>query len=171
MNTWEKVIGVVREMMIDRGISEWKESPMQPDMYIAGENKILVYLCKTEKCNIESVKHIIYQLQQHKIKRGLVVFQKIITSSAKKAIDHLQEYCLEMFETRELQYNPTRHRLYSSHIRMSKEQIQKELPNMKPSLFPILLRNDMISRYFHFTKGDVVRIHRKNDSIAYRVVK
>jgi DNA-directed RNA polymerase I, II, and III subunit RPABC1 len=131
----------------------------------------LVFLCKTEKFNIESVKYLLFQLQQHKLRHGILVYQTIITSSAKKAIDHLLDYTIEQFETKEVMYNPTKHRFYCLHERLLKEKITDELPRIGLQSLPVLLRTDTISRYFRFQKGDVIRIQRKNGAIAYRLVK
>lgn len=159
---------MVREMMEDRGCGAWEESQSNPDIYLAGT--ILVFFSKHEKFNIETVKQVVYELQEHKKKHALIVYQNIITSSAKKAIEHLQEYTLETFEKKELQFNPTKHRLYCPHQRLDKNQIPVKIKNELQSL-PILLRTDIISRYFRFQRGDVIKIQRKNGSIAYRLVK
>jgi DNA-directed RNA polymerase subunit H (RpoH/RPB5) len=99
----------------------------------------------------------------------MIVYQNLITSSAKKAIEHLQDYTMELFEKKELQFNPTRHRLYCPHTKLPKDSL--EVPVGQVPLLPVLLRTDMIARYFHFKRGDVIRVQRKNQSLAYRVVK
>ena len=118
---------------------------------------------------MEGVKYAVYQLQQHRLKHAIVVYQNIITSSAKKAMEHLQDYVLEMFEKKELQFNPTRHRLYSPHIKIDKNS--NEVPKDQIVNLPVLLRTDVICRYFHFHRGDIIKIHRWNGSLAYRVEK
>lgn len=162
------ILQTLQEMMKDRGETGWQLSENTDNVYIAGNT--LIYLAKSEKFNIETMKNVIFQLQQHKMSHGLVVYQNIITSLAKKAIDHLQEFTIETFEKKELKYNPTHHRFYCPHTALSKEFIKKEIKTSLSSL-PILLRSDVISRYFGFQKGQVIRIERKNGSIAYRLVK
>jgi len=164
----EKTTSNLRQMMRDRGFDDWEESA--PDFLVSGNSKILIYVCPMEKFNIEGMKYMVYQLQQHKLRHGIIVYHNILTSSARKAIENLTDYTLELFEKKELQYNPTHHRLYCPHTIIPKEDVQKEL-RVPVSSLPILLRNDVISRYFRFLKGDVIRIVRKNGSVAYRLVK
>jgi DNA-directed RNA polymerase subunit H (RpoH/RPB5) len=169
---WERVIEVVQEMMTDRCFTT-RKSPMENILiYEDTQGKqIMIFMCKTEKFNIENVKYFIYLLQQYSMKHGIIIYNNIITSSAKKALDHLMDYTIEIFEKKELQYNVTRHRLFCPHIRIPREEIDKEIAPVHVQQFPVLLRNDMISRYYHFTRGDIIRIHRKNGSIVYRIVK
>jgi DNA-directed RNA polymerase subunit H (RpoH/RPB5) len=68
-------------------------------------------------------------------------------------------------------YNPTKHRFYCPHERLPKDKITEEIPRIGLQSLPVLLRTDMVSRYFRFQKGDVIRIQRKNGAIAYRLVK
>jgi len=168
--SWERCIETIKEMLTDRGYVVWLDID-SISVCSTRDNKshIMVYTCHSEKFNIEGVKYAIYQLQQHKLKHIIIVYQNIITSSAKKAIEHLQDYTMELFEKRELQFNPTRHRLYSPHTKISKND--NEIPIDQVNLLPILLRSDVIAKYFHFSRGDIIRIQRINGSIAYRIVK
>jgi DNA-directed RNA polymerase subunit H (RpoH/RPB5) len=169
---WEQALDTLKEMLNDRGYSDGLHKlQTSDDIYMVGHKKILVYVCTMEKFNIDSVKYIIYHLQQANMTHGIVIYQNTITSSARKAIEHLQDYILELFEVRELQYNPTRHRLYCPHTRLSKQDLAHELSSIKISSLPVLLRTDVVSRYFRFMKGDIIRVHRHNNSIAYRIVK
>lgn len=165
--SWEKCFDVVREMMADRGHKEWGADGVV--CVFKGEPDVMVFVCQTDKFNIEGVKHTIYEMQQRRLRHAIVVYQNIITSSARKAIEHLHDYTIELFEKKELQYNPTRHRFYCPHTRIPKDS--SEVPVGQTHLLPVLLRTDVIARYFHFSRGDVVRVERKNGSIAYRIVK
>jgi DNA-directed RNA polymerase I, II, and III subunit RPABC1 len=163
-----RTIETLKEMMSDRNQQGWVKSEHSEDVFLSGF--YLIFISKSEKFNIETMKQMIYFLQAHKLTNGIIVYQNIITSLAKKAIEHLQDYNIETFEKKELQYNPTHHRFYCPHTRLKKEDVKKEI-KIELVHLPILLRTDMISRYFGFKKGDVVRIERKNGSIAYRLVK
>ena len=167
--SWEQCFVVIREMMKDRGYMVWEDVDPVVSICSRHNEKIMIYTSKTEKFNIEGVKYAVYQLQQHRLKHAIIIYQNIITSSAKKAIEHLQDYVLEMFEKKELQFNPTRHRLFCPHIRVDKnsDEVSKDqIVNL-----PVLLRTDVVAKYFHFHRGEIIRIQRHNGSIAYRVVK
>lgn len=170
---WEQALVTLKEMLNDRGYGDgMSRIQTSDDIYmVVGHKKILVYVCSMEKFNIDSVKYIIYHLQQANMTHAIVIYQNTITSSARKAIEYLQDYVLELFEVKELQYNPTRHRFYCPHTRLSKQDVASELSSVKISSLPVLLRADVISRYFRFVKGDIIRIRRHNNSIAYRLVK
>lgn len=168
--SWEQCVHVIKEMMVDRGYVVCLDIDA---ISICSTNDntshIMIYMCHTEKFNIEGVKYAIYQLQQHRLKHVLIVYQNIITSSARKAVEHLQDYVIELFEKKELQFNPTRHRLYCPHIMIKKED--NEIPTEQITHLPVLLRTDVICKYFHFHRGDIIKIKRKNGSVAYRIVK
>lgn len=168
--SWDKAMETIKEMMEDRGYGKWVDmNPVKICSTKDDKTHVLIYPCQTDKFNIEGVKFAVYQLQQHHLKHVIIIYQNIITSSAKKAIEHLQDYVVELFEKKELQFNPTRHALYCPHTKISKHN--EEVPSDQIALLPILLRTDVIARYFHFHRGDVIRIIRKNGSIAYRIVK
>lgn len=168
--SWEKSMETINQMMEDREYTQWADvGSIKICSTKDNKSHIMIYPCVTDKFNIEGVKYAVYQMQQHRLKHVLIIYQNIITSSAKKAIDHLQDYVVELFEKKELQFNPTRHSLYCPHIKIDKNQ--DEVPPHQISLLPVLLRTDVIARYFHFHRGDVIRILRKNGSVAYRIVK
>lgn len=167
--SWEKCLTVIREMMTDRGYTIWEDVDPLVSICSKENDRVMIYSSKTEKFNIEGVKYTVFQLQQHRIRHAIIIYQNIITSSAKKAMEHLQDYVLEMFEKKELQFNPTRHRLFCPHIRLDKNS--EEVPKDQISNLPVLLRTDVVAKYFHFHRGDIIRIQRHNGSLAYRVVK
>ena len=167
--SWEKCLTVVREMMNDRGYTEWEEIDPIVSICLKENDRIMIYTSKTEKFNIEGVKYAVFQLQQHRLRHAIIIYQNIITSSAKKAMEHLQDYALEMFEKKELQFNPTRHRLFCPHTRVDKNS--NEVPKDQISNLPVLLRTDVVAKYFYFHRGEIIRIQRHNGSLAYRVVK
>lgn len=168
--SWDRCLETIRQMMVDRGYVVWLDMDAVSICSTQdNQSHIMVYLCHTEKFNIEGVKYAIYQLQQHRLKHALIVYQNLITSSARKAVEHLQDYVVELFEKKELLFNPTRHRLYCPHIKIKKED--NEIPTEQITHLPVLLRADVICRYFHFHRGDIIRVERKNGSVAYRIVK
>lgn len=169
--SWDKVHQVVSEMMSDRGFtSKTEQVPGEVVVFqnpsLPPKKQVLLYCCQNDKFNIESVKFMVHQLNQNQLSHGIIVYQNIITSSAKKAIEHLFDYTIELFDKKELQYNITKHRLYCPHIKLPKSEIPQQAAQL-----PLLLRTDAVSRYFHFSRGDVVQIQRKNGAVAYRLVK
>lgn len=136
------------------------------------ENKKIVIWCYTyEKLNIEGIKEFISILETQKIKHGLLIFYQMITASAKKILKSLYRFEIEIFTLKELQYDITTFEYYCPHILCDKKEREEVLKRFSISELPILLLTDVVSRYFYFHKNDLIRIHRKNGSIIYRIVK
>jgi len=133
-------------------------------------NNTLIFLCRAEKLNIDGVKEMIRLLDTYRIKRGILVYQNSITSSAKKTLDLLDSYDIELFAVHELQYNITKHMYYCKHEKVLDPQELGTLQN-QTAKFPKILSSDPIVRFFGFHKNDILRIHRRDGTIVYRIVR
>ena len=67
-------------------------------------------------------------------------------------------------------YNLTKNRYYNRHEKLNSKDSAQFLTKYGKEI-PGLLKNDIVVRYFNFQKGDVIRIHRNNGTISYRIVK
>jgi DNA-directed RNA polymerase subunit H (RpoH/RPB5) len=130
----------------------------------------LIFLLKAEKLNIDGVKEMIRLLDTHRIKYGVLVYQNSITSSAKKTLDLIGQYKIELFSLQELQYNITQHRYYCRHEKITNLSELGPLQS-QTSKFPKILSTDPVVRFFAFQKNDVLRIHRHDGTIIYRLVR
>jgi len=133
-------------------------------------DNIIFYFYDQEKLNIDAIKEFINVLEQHSITHGMIVYKNIITSSCKKILSNLFKYEIELFFMKELLYDITKFKYYCVHDRLNEKEAKKIKEKFGSSL-PILLKNDPISRYFYFQKNEVIKITRRNGTIAYRVVK
>ena len=90
-----------------------------------------------------------------------------------KIIDDAKEFKIELFHVDELQYNITTHYLVPKHEIHCKKGTKECLKFKKTysDNFPILLRNDPISRFFDYEKGDVIRITDSDGFVSFRIVK
>jgi DNA-directed RNA polymerase subunit H (RpoH/RPB5) len=66
---------------------------------------------------------------------------------------------------RELQFNILTHDLVPLHTKIPKQ------PGEDYSKYPVMKTTDPVARFLGFQGGDVVRIERRDHSIAYRYVK
>lgn len=130
--------------------------------------KIKVFFATGRKLNIELMKSFVANLQQEHIKHAIIVHDHVITSSTKKLLDHLWDIHVELFQMDELQFNITHHELYARHELLGPEDA-RQLKNIMKQL-PIILKSDPVVRYFDYRKSDLLRIHRKDGSLCYRIV-
>lgn len=132
------------------------------DKYLKG------FICQHSKLNIERIKIYIQELETLNIKHCIIIYDDVITSSCKKIFECMVKFAFETFHMNEMQYDITKHDLYNHHEKLTKEELSKLTCISK---FPIILKSDPVARYFHFQRGDVIRVRRKNGIIVYRVVK
>lgn len=131
---------------------------------------LLLWYFRQEKMNIDSIKEFVYRLETSVLQHGIIVYQSAITSSTKKIIDNLFQFRIEIFEMRHLLYDIIAFRYYCPHELVPQEEallLKKKFGHS----FPGLLKTDPVVRYFGFNKGDIIKIFRQNDTIAYRIVR
>lgn len=157
---------VLSEMLNDRGYSiSFEEEP-----YLATtdkhDNKIFVFFSDESKVNINTVKTQISKMTEYCINHSILVYKDVITASALKAIDCLENNRIELFCVKELQYNITKHRLVPKHELYKKDDMKKHIDSL-----PVLMKTDVVVRYYDFKRGDIIEITRPNGFKVYRVVK
>lgn len=133
------------------------------------ENKILVICSDEQKLNMSTIKEILVILEEHSFNHCILIYKESITSSAKKIIETLPAIKIELFSMDELQYNLIEHELVPLHERLEGEEmrfIKKEWG----SKLPTILKNDAVSRYYNYSRGDIIKVTRP-DGIVYRIVK
>ena len=134
------------------------------------EPPVLIFLLGSEKLNIDGVKEMILVMETFQTKHGVMVYQNSVTSSARKALELLYQYRIELFAVHELQYDLTKHMYFCPHEKVSHSSELGHLQTQLPKL-PKILHSDPVVRFFGFKKNDILRIRRPNNTIAYRVVR
>lgn len=171
----KQAVSVVEEMLTDRGynIVYIDRDLNKGESYVIKANKdndwCLCCINHEEKVNIAGIKERISILNRESANRCIIIYRSSVTSTAKKSIDTL-EYNFELFGLNELQLNITRHRLVPRHVRVTEEE-NKMLEEKFKGKLPQMLTSDPVSRYYAFARGEYIRIHRKDGSMMYRVVK
>ena len=166
----ERTKDVLTEMLTDRGYIILDNSVDDKLIAQDSESKLIVLISQVKKLNINIIKEYIKLIELQKIPKCIIVYIDQITASAKKVIQHLKHITIEVFDIEELQYNPTKHRYVPEHIKIEGEEFEYINEKYGKKL-PILLTSDKISRYYNFKKGDIIKIIRDKDIIAYRMVK
>jgi len=79
----------------------------------------------------------------------------------------VQKIIIEVFSLKELQYNITRHKDVPKHIICSnvKKQEILEKYSVGPHQLPIIKLTDPVCRYYNASKGQLVKIIRRSESI------
>jgi DNA-directed RNA polymerase I, II, and III subunit RPABC1 len=171
MNQNEKACSTILEMFSERGYTDIENG----DEYIIAkkENGDGVYAFKNviEKLNIEQIKIVIYKLGEIKISHGIVIHEEKPTSAVKNflADSANTDIKIELFPVVDLQYNPTKHVLVPKHVPLSRREAM-EFRQKYESKIPTLLKTDVISRFYGFERGMIIKIIRP-DTISYRIVK
>ena len=170
MNQFEQVKTTYNEMLTDRGFSLSGFLNEEHQLYDNDDKQIVIFKNDLDKLNIDYIKEYIKILSDNKLKHALIIYKNEITPSAKKVIQNLFQFTIEMFKVDELMFNLTKHRLYNKHIRLN-DNDKKEFIKKYGVQIPVILVTDPVSRYFNFKKGDIIKIERKNDVVSYRIVK
>jgi len=170
---WQRGLFYAQQMLTTRGyeMNDHRSSTLVIGQHQKTHQKILVWCYLFEKLNIEGIKEFISILEEYKIVHGLLIYYQTITASAKKILKSLYRFEIEMFVLKELQYDLTAFDYYCPHILCDADEKKEILKRFSPNELPILLLTDVVSRYFDFKKNDIIRIHRKNGTIIYRIVK
>jgi len=159
----------VNKMMKARGFMFDKK---ENDVYMYDNkksHKLVIWYYNNEKLNIDAIKDFIVILENINITHGIIIYHDCITSSTKKILEHMYKYKIELFSSSEFRFNITEHMFYCHHRKLD----LKEADEIKKSFgtgLPILLKSDPVTRYFNFSKNDIIEISRKN-GFAYRIVK
>lgn len=170
MNQFQIAMNTCNDMLTDRGFVESGVIDDQYKLYQKDINKIIVIISQTDKLNIDYMKEYIKLLSENEIKNCIIVYNNDITPSAKKVVENLFQFSIELFKINELQYNITKHRLYNKHESLNIKE-KHDFIEKYGTKIPVILETDPVCRYFNFKKGDIIRVTRKKDIIVYRIVK
>ena len=157
------------EMLQQRGYEITKDDE---EMFIGkkGSSSIVVFYNTNPKFNVERLQEYISLMEDMSIHHAIVVYKDSVTPVAKKVISELQGMVVELFEEKSLRYNITKHRLVPKHILLSKSECVafKQKYGLK---IPVILTTDPVCRFYNFQRGDIVKIHRLDDYVSFRIVK
>lgn len=133
-------------------------------------NQICAFMANTPKFNVERVQEYISLMHELGITHSIVVYKESATPMAKKVVNSSNEMIIELFTEEELQYNLTKHVLVPLHERLS-EADSEAFKKKYGSKFATILRSDPVSRFYGYSRGDVIKVTRKGGYITYRIVK
>jgi DNA-directed RNA polymerase subunit H (RpoH/RPB5) len=135
-------------------------------------NLVKAYCTPIDKLNVAEIHAKISTMQNEGVTHIILVYNNTPTPTVKTVISNTQNIGLtiELFNAEDLAYNPTKHTLVPLHERLPKDETKVFKERFGKDI-PIILRSDPIARFYNFTKGDVIKITRRNGFISYRIVK
>jgi len=158
------------EMFIQRGYKILDHDDDKITGLKHDNTEICAFISNISKFNVERVQEYMTLMHQLSINHIIIILKETVTQMAKKIINTTNDMKIELFTEEELQYNITKHRLVPLHEKLSNEEsiIFKRNHGTK---FPIILKNDPISRFYAYEKGDIIKITRKNGYVTFRIVR
>ncbi len=165
---------VIMEMLSQRGYTSIEENTESNE--ILAEKKcgdtICVFLTVISKLNVAEIQNRISELQDRGISHGLIIYSGTPTPTVKNVVARTSALgiTIELFNSEDLQFNITKHRLVPLHTPLSKEEVVEFKATYGTSI-PVLLRSDPVCRFYDFSKGDIIKITRKDGFVSYRIVK
>jgi DNA-directed RNA polymerase subunit H (RpoH/RPB5) len=134
------------------------------------KDKIIVFMCE-ENLNIQLLKLYLKILSDIGYNHAIIIYSLKITPSSNKILDTVKNiYEIELFTKDEMSIDFKQYKYYFPHIKVNNE-LKKELITKYGNRLPIILKKDIIIRYFNFKKGDIIKIIRDNNYITYKIVK
>jgi len=144
-------------------------------------DKIYVYYSDEEKkagVGIKPIRKILGVLDEHKISKGIFIYDGKLTPAAAKAIANVKSELgidVEAFQEAELLVNITRHDLVPAHSVLSAEEKKALLHKyrLKDTQLPRIQLADPVARYYGLRRGQVVKIVRPSETagryVSYRL--
>ncbi|MDC3332979.1 hypothetical protein OAV62_01940 [bacterium] len=135
--------------------------------YYEGKRKQLVYIYFVDNptLTIKIAKYYYYLIEKNKITHCILIYHKAITPTARSGLKSFYDIRIELFKVAELQFNITKHILVPTHLKVSKEA------GKDYSKFPSIKSIDPVSRFYGFQNGELIKIIRGDESIAFRIVR
>lgn len=167
MNT--NVYQTVQEMLSQRGYLIDEED----DKVILAhkqDHKLCVFFNSSSKLNCDKIEEYIQILKQAEIDHSIIVYKESVTSMAKKIIDQMNDFTMELFHEKDMMFNITKHRLVPEHVSLTEKDTQ-EFKQQFGTQIPVLLRTDPVCRFYNFQKGDIIKVTRQGSYVSYRIVK
>ena len=116
------------------------------------------------------MKEIIFLMEEEGIDHAIVIYKDNITAATANVLSQTIDLRIELFAEENLQINITKHRLQPIYTKLTEEETI-EFKDKFGTKFPTLRHDKPISRFYDFSKGDIIQIERQDGTYAYRLVR
>jgi DNA-directed RNA polymerase I, II, and III subunit RPABC1 len=160
---------ICKEMINQRGYTIVDENEYYITVNKNDGEPACIFFCTSSKFNVDKLKEYISAMNEMNICHSIIVYNGTITTYVQKIIDTSEMLKIELFYSDDLQFNITKHRLQPIFEKLE----EKEAENFKKkwAKFGTIKIEDPISKFYNYSKGDVIRIIRKDNTISYRIVR
>lgn len=162
---------------VNEGENEGEEEGNHPRNLLyakKGAGVLCVFLSIIGKMDAAVIRSHIIDLQKLGVTHSILIYEGTPTPQVKTIIDNAANLPtpirIETFSTEDCQINITKHVLVPKHELVPKEEA-KQIKEKIGGELPILLKTDPVVRFFNFSKGDIVKITRRDGFVMYRTVK
>ena len=133
-----------------------------------------------KQVSAEVVRDFIGLVQRYRINEAILIVDAALSSTGEKELSALTLTKWQVFFDSDLTYNPTRHVDTPRHELLSPEDAQTKLRELRVDLSKLLILkvSDPVVKYYGWTAGNLIRVHRDDQavsilspkSINYRVI-
>lgn len=132
--------------------------------------KMCVILSNITSLGVERMKEYVNYMEKNKYKHGIIVYISV-TSKATKIIENENiTKIIELFQHKELMFNITKHVYVPKHIKLNNEEAI-EFKDKYGMSFAGIKTSDPISKFYFYSKGDVIKIIQNNGFVNYSIVR
>jgi len=153
------IIENLKKMMINRGYSEISSNPL---VFSNDKEKIFCQYPNIRKINGETFKKILFDLEELKIDRAVIVFNQGLTTG----VSVPPNKDIQFLSFKDLTIDKIEHSLVPKHSLVEQKDLKYKIEDL-----PLISANDAICRYYSFKKGDVIKVESKDEKlIEYKKV-
>jgi len=123
---------------------------------------------RQKQVSAEVVREFIGLVQRYRINEAILIVDAALSSTGGKELSALTLTKWQVFFDSELTYNPTRHVDTPRHELLSPGDAQAKLRELRVDLSKLLIIkvDDPVVRYYGWTAGYLVRVHRDDQSVS-----
>lgn len=169
--TEERIYTVIREMFEQRGYSRITDKREYITARKQDGSKICMFKTIKQKVGVKDVTECIGAMKLGNIKHCVIVCEDI-TPATKNMVKTLPvlEMVVEIFNVEDVRINITKHSLVPKHEKLPDDEA-KDFKKKYGVKIPVMLREDPIVKFYGYKRGNIIRVIRKNGTVAFRIVK
>jgi DNA-directed RNA polymerase I, II, and III subunit RPABC1 len=133
-----------------------------------------------KQVSADVIRSFIGVIHKYGIYEAILIVDAPISSTGNEELSALKLTKWQVFHDSDLTYNPTRHVDVPRHVRLPREEASAKLIEMRTDIskLPLIRITDPIAKYYGWSVGDLIQIHRDDSSVSilapksinYRVV-
>lgn len=126
-----------------------------------------------KQVSADVIRAFIGLIQKYGIYEAVLIVDAPISSTGNVELSALKSAKWQVFQDIDLTFNPTQHVDVPLHVRLPPELALAKLREMRTDIskLPIIKINDPIIRYYGWSVGDLIQIHRDDSAVSILVPK